>query len=68
MIGRKLNVTIRLNNDVILVKPNMINVSEMDYCKENEWDGIWSKGLELDGLWFDGNEWGRLWSEGNKMK
>ena len=53
---------------MILVKPNIVNVSEMDYGKGDEWDGISSQGFEWHGLSFEGNEWGRLWSEGNEMK
>ena len=28
------------------MQPNTVNVNEMDYGKGNEWDGLWSEGIE----------------------
>ena len=45
-----MKVAVRLKYDAVWVKPNMLNVNEMDYDLWNEWDGNeWQ------------NEWVRLW-------
>ena len=43
-IGWKVQVTMRLNDNVIWIQPNKVNMSEMDCGRWNEWDGLWTEG------------------------
>ena len=44
-------MTTGLNDDVMLVQPNMVNLTAIDFSKWNEWDGLLSERNEWDGLW-----------------
>ena len=57
-------MTMRLNDDVTWVWPNMVNLNVMEFSKWYECD-VWSERNEWDGLWSERNEWDGLWSERN---
>ena len=48
--GWQVKVTIMLNDDVIWVKPNMVNINGMDYGRWNEWGRPWSERNESE-IW-----------------
>ena len=49
-IDWKVKETMKLNNDIVWIFPNIINVKERDYNQQSEWDGNGWR-----------NEWDRLW-------
>ena len=63
-IGWKVEMTIRLNDDVILVQLNMENVNQMDYGKWNELDGLWTERnkIKLDQWSLDWKKWDGTWT------